>query len=159
MGILSTIYLIGRFLYDYKIVLLITSVFLILTIYYYQQIVAPKLNKKYVENKEFITDTQVPKTATLYYFYTTWCPLCKKATPEIRALESQINGMVKGVSIVLKEIDCDKDSALADEYNVTGYPTIKLIYDNKTYDYDAKPDKGTLIQFLNTVIEDPTDSN
>jgi len=38
------------------------------------------------------------------------------------------------------------------KYNVEGYPTIKLIKDGQVIEYDAKPDKPTLVQFFNTVI-------
>ena len=63
-----------------------------------------------------------------------------------------ISVLYKGVNIVFKDIDCDQDAATADKFKVTGYPSIKLVYDNKIYDYDAKPNKDTLIQFLNSVL-------
>ena len=37
-------------------------------------------------------------------------------------------------------------------YKIEGYPTIKLVKDNQIIDYDAKPTKATLTQFLNTVV-------
>ena len=96
-----------------------------------------------------------PKTATLYYFYTTWCPQCKKATPEWKAIQSATNGVVKGKNIIFKEVDCDSDTATADQFNITGYPTIKLIYDDKTYEYDAKPRKRGLIKiFTRSIIKE-----
>ena len=38
------------------------------------------------------------------------------------------------------------------EFNVEGYPTIKLLKDGQIIEYDAKPSKDTLNQFLNTVL-------
>jgi thiol-disulfide isomerase/thioredoxin len=145
------------------ILFIITTIFLGLAIYYYRTIVQPKLNKKYVDNNEFVSlgqtddseddsDNIIPKNATLYFFYTNWCPHCKKAQPEWLKLKDTTQGSVKGINIVFKEIDCDKDTNLADKFKVNGYPTIKLVYDNKIYDYDAKPDEDTLIQFLNSVL-------
>ena len=141
------------------ILFIITTIFLGLAIYYYRTIVQPKLNKKYVDNNEFVSlgqtddsDNIIPKNATLYFFYTNWCPHCKKAQPEWLKLKDTTQGSVKGINIVFKEIDCDKDTNLADKFKVNGYPTIKLVYDNKIYDYDAKPDEDTLVQFLNSVL-------
>jgi hypothetical protein len=39
-----------------------------------------------------------------------------------------------------------------DKYNIEGYPTIKLIKDNQVIEYDAKPTKLTMEQFLITVL-------
>jgi hypothetical protein len=41
---------------------------------------------------------------------------------------------------------------LLNKYNVEGWPTIKLVKDNQVIDYDAKPTKATMVQFLNTVL-------
>jgi len=38
------------------------------------------------------------------------------------------------------------------QYKVEGYPTIILVKDGKTINFDAKPSFETLDQFLNTVI-------
>ena len=41
---------------------------------------------------------------------------------------------------------------MMNKYNVEGYPTIKLLKDGQVIEYDAKPSKETLTQFLNTVL-------
>ena len=138
------------------ILLLVICIFVALAIYYYKRIVQPKLNTKYIDNKEFIPansdDENVQESATLYFFFTTWCPHCKVAKPEWQSLQTTTQGEVKGINIIFKEIDCDKDAGTADKFSVTGYPTIKLVYNNKIYDYDAKPTKDTLVQFLESVL-------
>jgi thioredoxin-like negative regulator of GroEL len=50
------------------------------------------------------------------------------------------------------EVDCDKDTTLAEKFKIKGYPTIKLVNGNQIIEYDAKPDKDTLIQFLTTSL-------
>lgn len=137
------------------ILLFVICIFVALSVYYYKTVVLPKMNKKYVANKEFLPEgvgDTIPKNATLYFFYTNWCPHCKKAKPEWESLKNETNGMVKGVNIAFKDVDCDQETELADQYKVEGYPTIKLVYDNKIYDYDAKPNKDTMVQFLNSVL-------
>jgi thiol-disulfide isomerase/thioredoxin len=154
MSILSILYSLGKVIFDYKIVLFAAVVFLMIALYYYRTVFTSKINKSYVDNKEFVVDEQIVenKTATLYYFYTTWCPLSKQANPEWQNLQTQTNGIVKNVNITFKEIDCDVDTATADLYKIEGYPTIKLVYDNVTYSYDAKPNTVTLLKFLNSVL-------
>ena len=40
---------------------------------------------------------------------------------------------------------------IADKYQVDGYPTIKLLYKNKVYDFDAKVTKDNLVEFLDSI--------
>ena len=144
-----------EFFKNYKILIIITFIiFIMISMYYYTHIVKPKLQKHYTENTEFVSEntSKVDKTATLYFFYTTWCPLCKQAKVEWNDFKSEINGVIKDTNIIFKEIDCDQDSATADKFKITGYPTIILIYNDKTYEYDAKPTKDTLTKFLNEVL-------
>ena len=154
MTALGFLYKIFEFLFQWKLVIFIAVIFLIVFVYYYKKTIKPQLERKFVENREFTPkhSESEKKMATLYYFYTTWCPLSKKANPEWEALQTATNGVVKGVNIVFKEIDCDKDVAVADKFEINGYPTIKLVYDGTTYEYDAKPNKDTLIQFLESVL-------
>jgi thioredoxin-like negative regulator of GroEL len=49
-------------------------------------------------------------------------------------------------------VDCDKEAALAEKFNVQGYPTIKLVKGNQVIEYDAKPEKDTLMEFLHTSL-------
>lgn len=135
-------------------ILLIASIFIIAAIYTYRNYITPRMNAAYVPNKEFIVEeTESTSGADLYYFYTEWCPHCKKATPVIAKLKEYIEskgGIINGVKINVLSVDCEKDSSTADRFNVDGYPTIKLAYNSKVIEYDAKPDFDTLIQFLET---------
>jgi protein-disulfide isomerase-like protein with CxxC motif len=58
--------------------------------------------------------------------------------------------------VVFTEIDCSNETTEVDQmmnkYNVEGYPTLKLLKDGQVIEYDAKPTKETLTQFLNTVL-------
>ena len=130
-------------------------IFIGVGIWSYHYYVAPKLDPTYVPNKEYLPENQAATSADtpayLYFFYTTWCPHCKSARKpwdEIKEYISESGGQVNGITVNPIEVDCDKDSAKADEYNVTGYPTIKLDYGNSQFDYDASPAFDQLKQFL-----------
>ena len=137
-------------------VFLISLLFVAAALYTYRNYVKPRMDAAYVPNKEYIQQEESSASgADLYYFYTEWCPHCKKATPVILKLKEYISsqgGAINGVKVNVIDVDCEKDSATADRYNVEGYPTIKLAYSGKVIEYDAKPDFDTLIQFLETSL-------
>ena len=122
------------------------------------------LNKNYVSNTEFIDENNLNnntntnnenKVADLYFFYTKWCPHSKSAMPIMNNFKKQLqdnNNKFNNVSINYIEVDCDKDKKLADKFSIEGYPTIKLVYNSKVVEYDAKPNLKTLNEFLNSVL-------
>ena len=150
-----------RSLLTYKnivIVLILTAVFIVAAIYSYRKYVKPASN---IESKIYETEkgeSQVsssgPKSVDLYFFYTEWCPHCKKAKPEWEQLKKNYSGgkMVNGYVINFISVDCDENKELAEKFGVEQYPTIKLVKGNKIIEFDAKPDVKTLEQFMSTVL-------
>ena len=97
------------------------------------------------------------KDAEIMLFYTDWCPHCKTANPEWEQVKAEYNGkQIHGYTIIFTEVNCTNESPdvekMMNTYKIEGYPTIKLVKDNQIIDYDAKPSKATLTQFLNTVV-------
>lgn len=108
---------------------------------------------KYFKSKPKVISTEEP-VCEIMFFYTTWCPYCKKARPEWDKFKTPLNQIKRdGYLLIFTEIDCDKNEALANKYAVTGYPTIKLLKDDKITDYDAKPSVETLNAFLDSCFE------
>ena len=155
---------------DYKGVVIILGIivfFILLTIWVYRTHVMPKLNPDFVANKEFESgggeSEEKYKEARLMYFYADWCPHCKAAKPHVDEIKSIYNASSSGkrvndYAIYFEYVDCsdDKNSVVIekmDKYNVEGFPTIKLKYDGKVADMDAKPDKETIELFLNTMLK------
>lgn len=97
------------------------------------------------------------KTAELMMFYVDWCPHCKTAKPEWNSLKEEYEGkQINGYNLLFTEYNCTNETEeiekLMDKYKIEGYPTIKLLKDNQVVEYDAKPTKATMLQFLNTVL-------
>jgi len=95
--------------------------------------------------------------AELIFFFADWCPHCKKAKPHWEEVKQSYSGKVmNGYTLTFTEVDCSKETdemkQITTEYEIEGYPTIKLIKDGQVIEYDAKPDKDTLEKFINTVI-------
>ena len=127
----------------------IAGLFIAVAIWMYYKYIVPRVNAVYVPNKEYVNSDN-RDSADIYFFYTSWCPHCKTAKPEWQKFKEHIDakGHSSGVKVNFIEVDCEKDHDTADKFNVTGYPTIKMLYKNKIIEYDAKPQQDNLQQFL-----------
>jgi len=128
----------------------------------YSSYIQPAMNPSYKANREqapvgSAAGNSKGKEAEIMLFYTDWCPHCKTAKPEWEQVKAEYDGkQIHGYTIIFTEVNCTNDSPdvekMMNTYKVEGYPTIKLVKDNQIIDYDAKPSKATLTQFLNTVV-------
>ena len=134
----------------------LTLLFIIIAIYTYKTWIVPRLSSNdYVENQELVIEDENNQggVVELYFFYTEWCPHCKTAKPIWNKFKQEIGeNKIKGKTINFIEVDAEKESGLAYQFKVEGYPTIKLVDNNKIIEYDAKPELDTLHQFLNTSL-------
>ena len=149
--------LLYRITYDKKQLLFVTIlviIFIIVSVFVYNNYIKNFIENNHSVNREFVDTRNTDNDVLILYFYTEWCPYCKQASPEINKFEEYIKTLnaSNDFIITLTKIDCDKNSSVADKYKVENYPTIKLIYKKEVYNYDAKPSKEYLIQFLETSI-------
>lgn len=159
-GIISRIKSAGGKMTTTSIVAIVAFIlFGILAVSYYFYYVAPKMKASYKPNSEQVPAGSAPQgnNAELLFFFANWCPHCKTAKPIWNDLKAEYeNKTINGYNVVFTEVDCSTESAEVDsmmnKYNVEGYPTIKLLKDGQVIEYDAKPSKATLTQFLNTVL-------
>jgi thiol-disulfide isomerase/thioredoxin len=93
------------------------------------------------------------KSCTIYFFYTVWCPVCKRTRPEWDKFKSEWNDKsLYGYRIDFKEVDCDLNESVANTYNVSKYPCVKLVKNDEVYDFDAKVSVESLTQFITTIL-------
>jgi thiol-disulfide isomerase/thioredoxin len=117
------------------------------------------------------------KIANIFFFFVDWCPHCKTAKPEWNNFKIQFNDKeVNGYTIKCYDINCTSDNGTIDivdipsdatnvikttpvqindlihKYNIDAYPTIKMIKDNYTIDYDAKITADSLDKFVHTTL-------
>jgi thiol-disulfide isomerase/thioredoxin len=95
--------------------------------------------------------------AEIFFFHTTWCPHCKTAKPEWDQLKAELNGStINGYKVTFTEVDCTEETPEVDmmvqKFKIEGYPTVKLVKDGQVVEYDAKPTKDTMHEFLTTVL-------
>jgi thiol-disulfide isomerase/thioredoxin len=94
----------------------------------------------------------------LLFFSADWCPHCKTAKPIFNEFSAEHkNKAINGYVVQFTEINCtnesNESSKLMDKYNIEGFPTIKLLMNGQIIEFDAKPTKENLTQFLNTVLK------
>ena len=136
------------------VIVFVVLLFLIAALYVYRRYISDRLNKNYAPNNEFTDNGATVQSADIYFFYTTWCPHCKTAKPIWDEFKTEMTGKtVNGITLNFFEVDCDKDAATSDKFNVKGFPTIKLVKGNQIIEYDAKPSKVNLIEFVNTTLK------
>ena len=155
-GFLSKIQNAGSSIGPTTIIIVVAVIlFIVLAALYYFYYVAPQ--SKFQVNPDSKNSNSPTNSAELLFFYADWCPHCKTAKPIWNELKMQYqNKTINGYQVVFTEINCSEETAEVDkmmnQYNVEGYPTIKLLKDGQVIEYDAKPSKETLTQFLNTVL-------
>ena len=154
---------------NFMIVLVAIVATLCIIVFVYYKYMKPKLSPTYVANKEFVdtknTSAQSKKPiAHIMLFTASWCPYCRKLQDEgtFSKFKSENQGkVINNYELDIQEIDCsnDQDSNIKtklDEYNVDGFPSIKLIKEgdppSSAYDFDAKPSIDTLNQFIHAVL-------
>ena len=70
-------------------------------------------------------------------------------------------GAAGAVGVTVAAVNSDNSDGLLDrinkmgqnaEYEVKGFPTIKLVKGKQIIEYDARPNKATLIEFVNSSL-------
>jgi len=154
--------------------LFIFFIFIAVGYYSYYKFYIPYIEKKKYSDVANINNRK--KIANIYFFFVDWCPHCKTAKPEWNNFKLQYNNTEKGDYLIkCYDINCTADNGtieIADippeagdikttptkitdlirKYNIEAYPTIKMIKDDTTIDYDAKITNSNLEQFIESAI-------
>jgi thiol-disulfide isomerase/thioredoxin len=137
------------------IMMFVIVVFICIGVYYYYY-GSSSSTQMYYSNHEGKPKSS-SKEAEILLFYVDWCPHCKTAKPAWEEIKAQYeNKTINGYTVIFTEINCTEETEeitqMMNKYNIEGFPTIKLLKDGQVIEYDAKPTKDTLDQFLNTVL-------
>jgi len=141
-------------------ILLAVIFFLFLAGYVYKSYVSPMVKKEFIPNDEFPQKQEDNKDGDgeggeilIYMFTVEWCPHSKKAIPVWEELKEKYNGKkYNGQLLTFITVDGEENADLADKYKVEGFPTIKLVKGNQVIEYDAKPSKEHLEEFLKSTL-------
>jgi thiol-disulfide isomerase/thioredoxin len=96
------------------------------------------------------------KDLYVYMFHVDWCPHCKNAMPEWNTFKKSYDKKDKnGYRIHCVDINCTKETSdvtnYLNTYNIESYPTIKMVKDNKTIEFDSPIKSQYLEHFVDTM--------
>ena len=74
------------------------------------------------ENEAQALDAKSGKKLVVFDFFATWCGPCKAMAPAMEQMEKKYAGKIE-----FRKIDVDQEPELAQQYNITGVPTIVVL--------------------------------
>jgi thiol-disulfide isomerase/thioredoxin len=150
-------------------------VFILIAYYFYHYYFLPYQEKNKMSDVANNNDRK--KIANIFFFYVDWCPHCKTAKPEWNNFKVQYNNTeVNGYTIKCYDINCTEDNGTIDitdmpedatglikttptkiadlirKYGIEAYPTIKMLKDSYTIDYEAKITEESLDKFVHATL-------
>lgn len=81
-------------------------------------------------------------------FFAPWCGHCQAMAEDFKSAATALSGKA-----VLAEVDATKEEKLAQEYNVEGFPTLKLFSSGEEVaDYQGNRDKESMVKFVERAL-------
>ena len=117
---------------------------------YYIYNITRKDPNAFIPNEEY---KQIGQTTQgdVKLFYVSWCPYSQTTLTTWNIIKSKYSN--PKYTINFSEVDCEQNSTIASEYNITEYPTIILTKNSLNYEYDASLSSDTFELFINTVMK------
>jgi len=103
-------------------------------------------------SQDNFTKTAKGKDIMLVMFYAPWCKHCKQLEPEYEGAAVEL----KDWGITLAKVDGTKEKELADQYNIHGWPTLRLLRKGRIYDYNGPREKANIIEYMKLQHQSPS---
>jgi hypothetical protein len=142
--------------YYYIIGAVVLIIFIYAGVYAYNHFYANKVANKYAN---VANANRRNKEVNVLFFHVDWCPHCKKALPEWNSFKQQYDGKeLNGYVIKCVDMDCTNETSdiarAINTYKIDSYPTIKMLKNQQTIEFDSKITSSSLDQFVNTMLND-----
>ncbi|XP_047136249.1 protein disulfide-isomerase A4 [Hydra vulgaris] len=107
-----------------------------------------------VLGKDNFTEITEKEAIMLVEFYAPWCGHCKKIAPQLEKAASALQS--KQPSILIGKVDATIEKELAEQYGVTGYPTMKIFRNGKATEYKGPREEPGIADYMLNQAGDPT---
>ncbi|XP_054991300.1 protein disulfide-isomerase A4 [Sorex araneus] len=91
------------------------------------------------------------KDTVLLEFYAPWCGHCKQFAPEYEAIAGALKESDPPVPVA--KIDATTESALASRFDVSGYPTLKILKQGQAVDYEGSRTRDEIVAKVKEVTQ------
>jgi thiol-disulfide isomerase/thioredoxin len=140
--------------YYYIITFVVLIIFIYAGVYAYNTFYTNKIANKF---SNVANSNRTTKEVDLLFFHVDWCPHCKKALPEWDNFKQNYEGKeINGYVVKCVDMDCTNETSdvtrAINTYKIDSYPTIKMLKENQTIEFDSKITNSSLEQFVNTML-------
>ena len=131
--------------------IVIPLILIVIVVFGYKMFSGVAPGSKLIVEDPPIQNNQDPNQATFMFFYTTWCPHCKKAQQPWSSMKELLKTRkytYGGKTIFLEEINAESDKGKSALYKIKAYPTFKLETSEKVYEMKGPPSTASFRAFL-----------
>src|SRR3989338_3475589 len=86
--------------------------------------------------------------AVLLYFYTDWCPHCRRFNQTIAASPEMQEYVRRTIAVRINPEQGEREKALADHYGVTGFPTLLVLAHGAGQPMNVSGSRGSPAAFV-----------
>ena len=131
--------------------IVIPLILIVVVVFGYKMFSGVAPGSKLIVEDPPIQNNQDPNQATFMFFYTTWCPHCKKAQQPWSSMKELLKTRkytYGGKTIFMEEINAESDKGKTALYKIKAYPTFKLETSEKVYEMKGPPSTASFRAFL-----------
>ena len=109
----------------------------------------PPIDQVVILTSENFTQVVSSSELMLVEFYAPWCGHCKRLAPDYSKAAKDL----KDHGIALAKVDATQETDLAKQFEVTGYPTLKVMRSGKDYEYTGPRERYGKESVIRCMVE------